>query len=118
MTPTSSQQFIVISKREKHEQTYSFTRCCLVPCKPGSVPLSPVDICFQDESGFGQQDTTTRIWAKTGTRPRVVQQQQFENAYMFGAVCPATGNTETIIAPFASKEMVVQYLKQISEKPQ
>lgn len=80
------------------------------------MPLSQVDIWFQDEGRFGQQNTTTRIWAKTGTRPRVVQQQQFEYAYMFGAVCPATGDTEAIIAPFVSKEMMIQHLKQISEK--
>lgn len=35
---------------------------------------------------------------------------------MFGAVCPATGETEAIIAPFVSKEMMEQHLIQISDK--
>ena len=46
-----------------------------------------------------------------GSRPRSVRQQQFESAYLYGAVCPATGATEPIIAPYASSE----YLKSISE---
>jgi hypothetical protein len=51
------------------------------------LPLARVDVWFQDEARFGQQNTTTRIWAEKGTRPRVVQQQQFTYAYLFGAVC-------------------------------
>lgn len=29
---------------------------------------------LQDETRFGQQNQTTRLWAKTGTRLRVVKQ--------------------------------------------
>jgi hypothetical protein len=36
----------------------------------------------------GQQGSITRIWAKKGTRPRAVRQQQFECGYKIGAVCP------------------------------
>jgi hypothetical protein len=66
---------------------------------PGHVALDKVDIWFQDEARFGQQNTTTRLWATKGSRPRVVKQQQFEYVYLFGAVCPATGETEALIAP-------------------
>jgi hypothetical protein len=58
----------------------------------------------------------TRIWAQTGTRPRVVQQQQFEYAYMFGAMCNTAGETETIIIPIVNKDIMKQHLKQISDK--
>jgi hypothetical protein len=44
---------------------------------PKGISLEDVDIWFQDESRIGQQGSQTRIWAKTGTRPRVVKQQQF-----------------------------------------
>ncbi len=30
----------------------------------------------------------SRIWARKGTRPRVVRQRQFLSTYIFGAVCP------------------------------
>jgi hypothetical protein len=57
---------------------------------PFNISLDKVDVWFQDEARFGQQNTTTKLWAKTDTRPRAVRQQQFEYAYMFGAVCPST----------------------------
>lgn len=74
-----------------------------------------IDVWFQDEARFGQQNQTTRIWARKGTRPRVVRQQQFDYGYLFGAVCPATGKTEAFISPFVNKEVMTQHLKQISE---
>ncbi len=43
--------------------------------------LESVDVCFQDEARFGQQNTTTRLWAPRETRPKAVKQQQFEYTY-------------------------------------
>ena len=47
---------------------------------PWNIKLKNVDVWFQDEARFGQQNTTTRLWAVKGTRPRAVKQQQFEYA--------------------------------------
>jgi len=47
-------------------------------------------------------------------RPRVVRQQQFESAHIYGAVCPAIGKTEAIIAPCLSKDIMRQHLQLIS----
>ncbi|WP_407636162.1 transposase, partial [Paraglaciecola polaris] len=69
-----------------------------------------MDVWFQDEARFGQQNTTTRLWAETGTRPRAVKQQQFEYAYVFGAVCPSTGATEAIIAPYVDMTIMCEHL--------
>ncbi len=33
-----------------------------------------VRLFFMDEARFGQQGTTTRVWAKKGSRPTVVKQ--------------------------------------------
>ena len=82
---------------------------------PFNIQLKDVDIWFQDEARFGQQNQTTRVWAKKGTRPRVVKQQQFEYGYLFGAVCPATGQTEALITPLVNKAMMIQHLSQISK---
>ena len=83
---------------------------------PWNVRLKNVDVWFQDEARFGQQNTTTRLWAEKGTRPRAVKQQQFEYAYLFGAVCPATGDTEALIAPCMNMEVMEKHLALISEK--
>ncbi|WKD22688.1 transposase [Pseudoalteromonas sp. KG3] len=79
------------------------------------MALDRVDVWFQDEARFGQQNTTSKIWAKKGTRPRVVKQQQFLSTHIFGAVCPATGQTEAIIAPYLSKDIMKQHLQLISD---
>jgi transposase len=82
---------------------------------PGHVPLKDVQIWFQDEARFGQRNTTTRIWAEKGTRPRVVQQQQFEYAYLFGAVCVTTGEAEAIVVPLSNMEAMKEQLRLISQ---
>ncbi|WP_374027205.1 IS630 family transposase [Pseudoalteromonas sp. JSTW] len=82
---------------------------------PGHLPLDRIDVWFQDEARFGQQNPTTRIWAEIGTRPRIVKQQQFDYGYLFGAVCPSTGQTEALVSPFVNKEAMTQHLSQISQ---
>jgi hypothetical protein len=59
------------------------------------IPLATVNICFQDESRFGQQNTTTKLWAPKGYRPRAVKQQQFEYAYLFGEASPSNGGNRS-----------------------
>ena len=81
----------------------------------GHVLLALVDVWFQDEARFGQQNTTTRIWAPKGTRPRAVRQQQFEYAYLFGAVCPSNGQTQAIIAPCSNGDIMKEHLALISQ---
>lgn len=44
-----------------------------------------------------------------------MKQQQFAYGYLFGAVCPATGQTEALITPLVNKEMMIQHLSQISK---
>ncbi|WP_373921406.1 IS630 family transposase [Photobacterium damselae] len=81
---------------------------------PGHIELKNVDIWFQDEARFGQQNTTTRLWAERGTRPRAVKQQQFEYAYLFGSICPQKGIGEAIVVPWVNKDIMIEHLKQIS----
>ncbi|TMX45428.1 IS630 family transposase [Photobacterium damselae] len=81
---------------------------------PGHIALKNVDIWFQDEARFGQQNTTTRLWAERGTSPRAVKQQQFEYAYLFGSICPQKGIGEAIVVPWVNKDIMIEHLKQIS----
>ena len=70
------------------------------------VDINHVDVWFQDESRIGQQGSQTRIWAPTGTRPRVVKQQQFLYSYIFGAVCPAQKTCAALVVPYVSYEIL------------
>ena len=71
---------------------------------PQNIDFSTVDIWQQDESRFGQQGSTTRIWAKTGTRPRKVKQQQFISTYIYGAVCARDGNAFGLVLPYTNTQ--------------
>jgi hypothetical protein len=81
---------------------------------PEGLPLTEVDIWFQDESRVGQQGSQTRIWAPTGSRPRVVKQQQFLYQYIFGAVCPAQQACAAIVVPYANQQALAKHLEEIS----
>jgi len=78
--------------------------------------LDQVDVWFQDETRIGQQGSTTRMWAKTGTRPRVVRQQQFLYAYIYGAVCPATEDCVGLVMPYANGYGMQKHIEEIAKK--
>jgi transposase len=58
-----------------------------------------VRVWFMDEARFGQQGTTTDVWAKRGSRPRAVRQTRYEWVYLYAAVEPATGASAALLAP-------------------
>ncbi|MDO9168121.1 MAG: IS630 family transposase [Methylobacter sp.] len=78
------------------------------------MDVKQVEVWFQDEARVGQRGTVSRIWAQKGTRPRIVQQQQFTAAYIFGAVCPENSKTAGLIMPKANTEGMQQHLDIIS----
>ena len=81
---------------------------------PGVAP-EQVDVWFQDEMRIGQRGTQTRLWARKGTRPRVVRQQQSESAYIFGAVCPQQSSAVGLVMPHANSEAMARHLQALSE---
>jgi len=83
---------------------------------PGHVALDRVDIWLQDEARFGQQNTTTKLWAEKGSRPRAVKQQQFEYAYLFGSVCVTNGASEALVMPYVNRDIMITHLQQISDR--
>ncbi len=63
---------------------------------------------------MGQRGTVTRLWAIKGTRPRVIRQQQFEYAYIFGAVCPQRDEAVGLVLPAVNIDGMRLHLEQIS----
>jgi DDE superfamily endonuclease len=55
-----------------------------------------------------------RQWARRGTRPRQPADQRYENAYLFGAICPARGKGAALALPFADTEMMQLHLDEIA----
>ena len=85
----------------------------MIALAPNDLSLEAVEIWFQDEARVGQRRTVTRIWAPKGSRPRAIRQQQFEAAYVFGAVCPAKGKA-TWVMPKANSEGMQLHLDVIA----
>jgi len=73
-------------------------------------------IYYQDEARFGQHGTITRVWAKVGTRPKGLQQNQYDYLYVFAAVCPETGEATGLIAPEINTQMMNAFLEQFGRE--
>lgn len=69
---------------------------------------------FQDEARFGQQGTTTRVWAKKGSRPYAVRQTKYDWLYVIGAVCPDSGQSVGLLSPYINSDIINIYLRQFS----
>ncbi|MDO4251406.1 MAG: IS630 family transposase [Moraxella sp.] len=77
--------------------------------------MKDVDIWFQDETRIGQQGSITRVWHYKGQRPDVVKQQQFLSTYIYGAICPKTGQSAGLVLPYANSECMKLHLQEISK---
>ena len=78
------------------------------------APHTPVEIWFQDEMRVGQKNSLVYQWAKKGSRPRQPKDQRYENAYLFGAVCPGRDTGAALIMPYADTEAMQKHLGEIS----
>ena len=63
---------------------------------------------------MGQKNGHARIWAKTGTRPRLPADQRYANAYLFGAICPMGAKGAALVLPFANTRAMQMHLDEIS----
>jgi transposase len=81
---------------------------------PKEVERDKVDIWSQDETRIGQQGSLTRIWAKCGTRPRKVKQQQFISTYIYGAACHYSGKSFALVLPYTNTCVMSQFLAELS----
>jgi transposase len=75
-----------------------------------------VRVFFMDEARFGQQGTTTRMWAPTGSRPTAVKQTRYEWLYLFAAVECATGHSVALQMPEANTGTMNVFLKTLSRE--
>lgn len=83
---------------------------------PANVNIEQVDVFFEDEARAGQQGSLTRTWARKGTRPRLIKQQEFLSTYIFGAICPNKDLGVAIIVPLANTDAMNLLLQEVSKK--
>ena len=76
----------------------------------------PIEIWWQDEARIGQKNGRARLWARRGTRPRQPADQRYQNAYIFGAICPARGTGAALLMPYANTEAMQMHLIEISRQ--
>ena len=78
-------------------------------------PGKQLRVYFQDESRFGQQGTTTNVWARRGSRPTAVRQTEYQYLWVLGAVCAETGHAEGLLSPQLNTKIVNLFLEQFSQ---
>ncbi len=76
---------------------------------------TPIEIWFKDEARLGQKNGQTRLWAKKGSRPRQPADQRYQNAYLFGAICPKRGTGAALMLPWANAKTMQLHLDEISK---
>ena len=79
------------------------------------VTLEQVAMWFQEEMLIGQSGTLTQIWARKGTRSRLLRQQQSELAYIVGAVCAQRDAAVGLVLPYVNTKTMALHLQEISE---
>jgi transposase len=79
-------------------------------------PDEKIQLWFEDEARFGQQGTVTRVWARRGSRPRGLRQNQRISLYVLTAVCIGTGAAVGLITPELRTTVVNQFLNQLSQE--
>jgi len=77
-------------------------------------PGAEIQIWVQDEARFGQKGSLTRVWARSGSRPRAPKQTQYESLYLTGAVCPATGAAAAILTPTLNTDVVNLFFEELA----
>lgn len=76
-------------------------------------PEQRIELWFQDEARFGQQGTNSRVWARRASRPRAPRQTEYQWLYLFGAVCPASGQSNGWIMPQANAQTLQAQLDEL-----
>lgn len=79
----------------------------------GTDPAS-VDVWFQDEARVGQKGMLTRVWARKGTRPRIVRDHRYGYCYLFSAICPAAGTAAGHVCDRANTVEMNRHLLDVS----
>jgi hypothetical protein len=77
-------------------------------------PDKTIELWCQDETRVGQKGRRAHGWAPKGTRPPAPIDTRYDNAYIFGAFCPARDCAVGLILSRTDTAMTQLHLAQIS----
>lgn len=78
----------------------------------------PLKLWVMDESRFGLQTVQRRRITLRGVKPMGSYQHRFENFYLYGAVCPCTGEGDFMVARRLEGTALARFIQQIlTEQP-
>jgi transposase len=80
-----------------------------------SLQDKPLLLFFQDEGRFGRINTLQRCWGPINDRPIVCKQLIRQYTYAYTAVCPSTGETFSLILPYANSDSMKIFIKEMSK---
>lgn len=81
-----------------------------------SLSHKPLLLFFQDEGRFGRINTLHRCWMPQGVRAIVGKQLIRQYTYAYTAVCPETGETFSLILPYADSDSMSIFLEELSKQ--
>src|SRR5258706_3250726 len=84
--------------------------------RAAQAPGTRVEVWFQDKARIGQNNSLTRVWGQTGSRPSAPKDLGFASAYLFGAVCRSEGKAAALIMPICNPADMNQHLSEISSQ--
>ena len=85
---------------------------------PAGVVPEKVEIWFQDEARAGQKGMPSRVWARMGTRPRIVRDYRYGYCYHFSGACPLPGTAIGQVCDKANSDEMNRHLAEISDQVQ
>ncbi len=80
---------------------------------PDGVAPEDVPVYLQDGARVGQKGMLSRVWARKGTRPRVVRDHRYGHLYLFPPACPATGDAVGHVCGRANTIGMGRHLREI-----
>jgi transposase len=76
----------------------------------------PVRIFFQDEARFGKICQVRKVWLPKGERSVVEAQYIRQYLYAYSAIEPKTGESVSLIFPYADTACMTLFLQELSER--
>jgi hypothetical protein len=73
----------------------------------------PLKLWVMDESRFGLQTIQRRRITLRGVKPVGIYQHRFENFYLYGAICPLTGEGDFMVARRLEGTAFARFIEQI-----